>query len=1217
MLSTLMAFGIQTLVCANSTAVPLFFVKNVGQTDSSIRYYVDAPELRAGFANDSVVFQKHGQQIRMRFADANPNVRLKGLVPMSGRANFFVGDQPARSLTDVPMYQQIVYQDLYPGIDLTYSGSGATVKSEFVVFPGSDVGTIRLQYPDDCRISVGSDGDLVVRVGSTLLREKSLIVYQTIAGNRVPVIGRYQLLGLHTVGFQVGSYDVTQALTIDPVVTYATYLGGSSVSSVTALAVDAAGDLYATGWTESLNFPTSGAIQAVNNGSVNAFVVKFNAQGSNVLYATYLGGSNDDRSAGIAVDTSGNAYITGATGSQNFPTVAPAFPTLGGPRNAFVSKLNASGNALLYSTFLGGGGWDAGVAIAVDGAGQAHVTGTTQSTNFPLVNPVQLTLGGTADAFVTTLTATGTVLFSTFLGGTGVEIAGSIAVDSGGNTYVTGGTYSTDFPTVGPIQAVNRGREDAFITKFSSGRIILYSTYLGGSGATPGTIEQGTGIAVDSSGSAYVTGVTNSADFPTAGNVFQGALLGSENAFIAKLNPTGTALTYCTYLGGSSQDLATAIAVNSLGNAWVAGYSASRDFPQVFSLQPTFGGLVDAFIAEINSAGSALSFSSFYGGSQEDIATSLALNAAGEVFVGGQTSSIDFPLTSPYQSFNKAGATGWILNVNSTVQIPSRPSISSLSPTAGSGNSATLTIVYGDTGGAGALTTVGLLVGPSALSAAVCYVRYSAVSGQLALQTTSGVFVPITATTSATNSQCTLVGSLSSAIVSSSGNTLTLSIGLVFQSGFIGSQTIYLSATDAVSTTGWISSGSWNVTVTGGSGGSPVANSVVPSSGTGAGERFTFVISDRSGSSYLTYGAILFASTFNTLNACYLEWDGIANTISITYDNPTQGQTPFTPGTPGIATNSQCTLNAANSSISTSATQVVITLDLTFNSSFFGPKNIYLYAAEGSINSGWATVGTWTVTGGTPSATSALPSSGVGSLQSFFFTISDSSSQTNLTGVSILFTTGAPVNIANACNLFYNRTAQTIGLWDNSGNTMLSTKSEGSSTLLQNSQCGVQYTQLVVSTNQSVTLQIQILFNTTNFAGPRSIYLGANEPNTNSGFVDLGTWTVSSIGPSATTTTAAAASVTHNASSQNVTLSATVVSPGGTVSAGAVTFTILSGTTQVGSSVTSGTVTGGLASATYSVPGGTAAGSYTIQAVYGGGALFAGSIDAIHMLTIH
>jgi hypothetical protein len=662
-LSILGVLETQSLALTHSPGVPLFFVKNIGQTNPSIRYYVDAPELRAGFTTDSVVFQKHGQQIRMRFADANPNVTIKGNDLMSGRANFLLGGQATHAATGASLYQQILYQELYPGIDLVYSGSGATIKSDFIVRPGSDVKMIRLQYPDDCSISLDSGGDLLIQDGRTLLRENAPIVYQNITGKRVPVLGKYQLLGSHIVGFEVGSYDMTHPLLIDPVVTYATFLGGSSVTAVTGLAVDGGGNVYVTGWTEALNFPIAGAVQAVNNGSVDAFIVKMNPQGTNVIYATYIGGSGDDRGAGIAVDALGNAYVTGATGSQNFPTVAAAYSTLSGPRNAFVLKMNPIGNALLYSTYLGGAGWDAGVAIAVDGSGNAYITGNTQSTNFPLVNPVQSTLGGTADVFVTTLTAAGMVSFSTFLGGAGIETAGSIAVDSGRNIYVTGGTYSTNFPTVSPIQGSNGGGEDVFITKFGAGGQILYSTYLGGSGAAPGTVEQGTGIAVDNSGNAYVTGVTNSANFPTTSGVLQGTLLGSENAFVAKLAPTGAALTYSTYLGGSGRDLASAIAVNSLGEAWVTGYTSSEDFPLVFPIQPTFGGLADAFIVKLNSIGGALLFSTFYGGAGEDVAASVALDAAGDVLVGGQTNSINLPLTSPYQPNNAAGATGWIMKI--------------------------------------------------------------------------------------------------------------------------------------------------------------------------------------------------------------------------------------------------------------------------------------------------------------------------------------------------------------------------------------------------------------------------------------------------------------------------------------------------------------------------------------------------------------------------
>jgi hypothetical protein len=253
--------------------------------------------------------------------------------------------------------------------------------------------------------------------------------------------------------------------------------------------------------------------------------------------------------------------------------------------------------------------------------------------------------------------------------------------------------------------------------------------------------------------------------------------------------------------------------------------------------------------------------------------------------------------------------------------------------------------------------------------------------------------------------------------------------------------------------------------------------------------------------------AILFASSFNLNNACYLVWDGTQNTISLFYDNPANGQTPFTPGAQGIATNEQCTMNAANSTVIMDATQIIITVDLTFNSTFFGAKNIYLYAAEIAANSGWTVVGTWTVTGGAATANSVSANSGSGASPTFLFTVSDSSSQTNLNGMTMLITSGAPIDTANACYLVYNRTAATIGLWDDTGNTTLSTKGIGSSANLVNSQCAVGYTVMYVSGN-SIQLSIQLVFNTSNFAGAQSIYLEANEPSSNSGFVYQGGWTV-------------------------------------------------------------------------------------------------------------
>jgi hypothetical protein len=371
--------------------------------------------------------------------------------------------------------------------------------------------------------------------------------------------------------------------------------------------VDSAGNAYVTGGTGSPNFPTASPIQATfGGGTYDGFVAKLNATGSALIYSTYLGGSGSDIGSGVALDSSGNAYVTGITSSTNFPTANPLQPTFGGgPNDAFVTKLNAAGSALAYSTYLGGSGDDGGSGITVDSAGDAYVTGSTGSTNFPLASPIQATFGGgTYDGFVTKLNAAGSALaYSTYLGGSNTDFGNKIAVDSSGSAFVAGNTDSTDFPTVNPLQPTNHGFADAFVAKLNpAGSAFVYSTYLGGAGD-----EFGWNIAVDSAGNAYLVGSTKSPNFPMASPLQ--ATYGSAivaNAYVTKLNPTGSALIYSTYLGGSLAadfNSGAGIAVDSAGDAYVTGTTTSTQFPTANAFQPVIGGAVsNAFVAKISAA---------------------------------------------------------------------------------------------------------------------------------------------------------------------------------------------------------------------------------------------------------------------------------------------------------------------------------------------------------------------------------------------------------------------------------------------------------------------------------------------------------------------------------------------------------------------------------------------------------------------------------------
>jgi hypothetical protein len=454
----------------------------------------------------------------------------------------------------------------------------------------------------------------------------------------------------------VAGYDASRPLVIDPVLSYSTYLGGSDDDSGNGIAVDADGNAYVVGDTMSVDFPTANPLQPGFGGSnQNAFVAKLSADGSALVYATYLGGSGREEGHGIAADAEGNAYVAGETASADFPTAKPLQPALMGRSNAFVAKLSADGSALVYATYLGGSGTDEGDGIAVDADGNAYVAGMTSSLNFPTTPAAFQTLHGSGprNGFVTKLTADGSALvYATYLGGSGRDEADAIAVDADGNAYVAGETSSLDFPTTpGAFQTTySGGMSKAFVTKLNAdGSGLIYSTYLGGSGEEE---INGPGLAVDAAGNAYLTGITNSTDFPTANALQRAYGGGASDAFVAKLNADGSELIYSTYFGGSGTDEGVAIAVDASGNAYLTGNTTSLDFPTANPLQPANAGLTNAFVAKLTADGSALVYSTYLGGSYFDEGHGLAVDGDGNAYVTGKTSSPDFPTANPLQRTN-------------------------------------------------------------------------------------------------------------------------------------------------------------------------------------------------------------------------------------------------------------------------------------------------------------------------------------------------------------------------------------------------------------------------------------------------------------------------------------------------------------------------------------------------------------------------------------
>jgi hypothetical protein len=614
--------------------------------------------------------------VRMQVLDGNAGVQAVGEQQQPGIVNYFLGNDPSQWHTHIATYARVTYPNIYPGIALAYYGSQQQLEYDFVVAPGADPSQIRLGFAGADQVAVDGRGDLVVHAGGQDIHQHKPVVYQNVNGARREIPSAFTVtadqspLATQEVAFAVGAYDISRPLVIDPVLSYSTYLGGSGGDYGNGIAVDpTTGDALVTGVTNSPDFPTANPLQPNFGGYADAFVARVRADGSALVYSTYLGGSSLDKGFGIAVDpATGDALVTGFTHSMNFPTANPLQPTNHGTvGNAFVARLSADGSALVYSTYLGGSGWDEAYGIAVDPAtGDALVTGYTNSTDFPTANPLQPNFGGGGgDAFVARLRADGSALvYSTYLGGSGGDLANGIAVDpTTGDALVTGQTNSTNFPTANPFQPTIQGFPDAFVARLrADGSALVFSTYLGGSLGNVGY-----GIAVDpTTGDALVTGATSSPDFPTA-NPFQSTNHGGDDAFVARLSADGSALVFSTYLGGSAGDVGDGIAVDpATGDALVTGYTNSPDFPTANPFQPTNHSLVNghnAFVARLSADGSALVYSTYLGGSYADEGQGIAVDpTTGDALVTGSSRSTDFPTANAFQSV--MGGTGIFKSIN-------------------------------------------------------------------------------------------------------------------------------------------------------------------------------------------------------------------------------------------------------------------------------------------------------------------------------------------------------------------------------------------------------------------------------------------------------------------------------------------------------------------------------------------------------------------------
>jgi len=691
--------------------IPLLFEPNSGQTNDAVRFTAHVPGSTLFFTPSEVVMtlnegvvgdtapasaEEAGKvtALRMRFVGANPEALVNAGEASPARVSYFMGNDSTQWRTDLPTYTGITYSNLYPGIDLQYVGNSSQLKGTYIVAPGADPGRISWTYNGASSVTLDPKGNLRIAIGSGAssveMTEDAPVAWQDINGQRIPVDSRYVLAADKSISFALGSYDPSQPLTIDPALTYSTYLGGNWADYAEGITVDDQGNFYVTGFTNSTNFPLVNPYQPNPAGYYCIFVTKFNPAGQPV-YSTYLGGNAFSSAFDIAVDSDYNMYITGFTHSTNFP-VANAFqPTHQGGYDAFVTKFNSTGSALVFSTYLGGSDYEnsrgSGVqvgSIAVDAQRHVYVVGYTDSDNFPVRNALQPNRTQLSSAFATKFTPDGSdLVWSTYLGGSGYDQANGVAVNSAGTAFITGHTDSQDFPVANAFQPTLRGATDAFLTAINAqGNAYVLSTYLGGENH-----DDGADVALDPAGNAYVTCVTYSIAFPTTPGAFQeyNRSPGSfdPEASITKIRPNGT-VQYSTYLGGSGTDHVRGIAVNAAGEAYVMGMTTSSDFPLRNPLYGTRRG-DDAFITHMNAAGSDLVFSTFLGGSdgrEMEGGGGIAVDTDNNIYAVGTTYTSDFPTVNAFQPFRASAFDSWVSRISQFTPTATPTAAGSATPTA-------------------------------------------------------------------------------------------------------------------------------------------------------------------------------------------------------------------------------------------------------------------------------------------------------------------------------------------------------------------------------------------------------------------------------------------------------------------------------------------------------------------------------------------------------
>lgn len=1005
------------------------------------------------------------------------------------------------------LFDCIAVRDLYKGITLKVSGEHGNLKLDYWVEPLTDPSQIRIRYEAAELISVSDDGTLNMETDSGMWAESAPTIYQESAGAQRKVDGRYEVSPDGIVSFVVGDYDRTRALIIDPLLSYSSLIGGSGNSNGTAVAVDANGFLYVAGHAETGDLPTPGSLSGWRGG-VDAYVIKIEPDTGRIVYATYLGGSGDDRAFGISVDSAGNAYVTGWTTSADFPVLNASRNRLSGYRDAFLAALSPFGNTLLFCTYYGDTGVEDGSAVILANS-SVYIAGNTTSPSLPGSIGLASYAAGMQDGYIAKFSMSGAIQSVRIIGGSGVDQVKALAAGPSGLLYVGGSTDSPNLPTtVGKLQPSPAGGQDGFVVGLPADLSqILAATYLGGSQGGWTGFEGVNGLAVDIAGNVYVAGTTPSTDFPTR-SAWNATHAGQLDVFLARFDSTLTTLHWSTYFGGAGKEMATGVALAPNGTVFVGGSTTSTNLPLANPIQGTNQGAAEGMLFGFSDDGTQLRFSSYLGGQASEGVNGVAAFADGSIAMTGQSGSPTFPARNPSQT--PYGMTlKMILARASTGTVPVPGTFSAV---AGAGLSGAFTFSANHPGGASQITTLELLLAPSLAHAQACRVRYVRQTGLLYVADAQGLFtngIRPGGTGSVAGPWCTINASASAQ--ADNGNVATITANLTFTSGFEGPKQAYINAgTTAAGVTGFTFAGGW--TVSNAVNFPPTAISVTPSSGKGLSQSFSFQLSDANGGGDIRFLRVVINDLLLDRRGCSMMINPVTRQLSLVDDEVTMWLPTVQFGSSQTTQNSQCSVRMTSSSLAVSGNTLTVVIGVDFSPLFSGVKNIYIYGSDQAhATFDWTRLGSWepapAVANQIPVVHYLYPSQGNGVEGMLSFALSDADGAQDITSVRVQV--GGGMGGAASCSVLLNPQAQTLSILNDSGTGWSASVPVAGGPILENSQCWLFTGDSVFTYIGNVLyLTLDLAFKSS-FAGSKQISsLVTDVKGGTPGWVVMGSWTV-------------------------------------------------------------------------------------------------------------